>query len=208
MSPLPEEILIWLEEDKSALEELEILADTDLSSINKIVVFGEAVKALLYLDACNTPQWAVDAYYNILQKYVDNNWVLLFANFIRTKIRGGPMVTEMVNNMVQVAKNEDSGKNFIIWSGHDTSIASLAYALRVGDQLPSEINYADSIMVDLVQKGTAEPTVEVIYLSRLNTIPQMIPMNVPGCGVSCTLTAFRAATSEMMVEDWDALCAV
>lgn len=174
---------------------------------SQIYLLGDTILAMISVD-CEVPQWAVDAYYNTLNKYMIGHFANIARNPRLAKIRGGPLVTEIVNNMVAV--DQGSGKKVLIYSAHDLTVASLAVALGVGDQLPDRISYSDAIMVDLVEAkaGSLEPTVEVIYLSKANTIPERIPMALPGCGVSCTLTAFRAATSAMMVADWDQICAV
>lgn len=80
-------------------------------------------------------------------------------------------------------------------------MASLAYALGVEKQIPEPISYSDTIMVDLVTRGSGEPYVEVIYMDNTNTIPRKINLNVPGCGLSCSLTTFRPVTKNMMVEN-------
>lgn len=194
----------WWEEDQAELARIGALAGLEQNDRTALLTLGDSFKALLYLD-CDIPQWAKDAYYNTLEKYVLNSWAIMFSNPTMLQIRGWPMIAEIVNNMVAVVNNEESGKNLLIYSAHDMTVAAMAFALGVGDQLPRNIEYGDVIMVDLVRNGSSEPKVEVIYMSKANMFPQMIPLNVPGCGTSCTLTTFRALTSHMMV-DFDVLC--
>lgn len=199
----------WMEANEEEVLRIAALAGIQIKSYQDVGGLAQSMKAMLYL-GCKLPQWAMDAFNGTLQlqEFSQVNWHVLFDNDVMRMTRGGTIVTQIVNNMVAVANGEEAGKNFKIYSAHDMTVAALAFALGVDDQLPMEINYGDLIMVDLVQNGSAEPKVEVIYLSKEAAIPQMIPMNVPGCGFSCTLTAFRAATSDMMVEDYDALCRV
>lgn len=197
----------WLEADRAILDQLEVQLRTTLKTQSDVYRLGDNLKAMMPLD-CHIPQSVLDTYSNTVHKYMVDTWGKMALNPTLTKLKGGPMVTEIVNNMVAVANNETSAKNFIIFSAHDTTVGSLACALGVSDQLPSEISYADSIMVDLIQTSSGEYTVEVIYLSKANTFPERITMTVPGCGVPCTLTNFRASTSGMMVDDWDQLCSL
>lgn len=47
---------------------------------------------------------------------------------------------------------------------------------------------------------------EVVYLDNIETTPKKYNLHVPGCGVSCTLSTFKEAVKDMMVDDLDALC--
>lgn len=195
---------VWLEADRPIFDELEQLLGTTINTRTEIAILTDTIKTMLFLD-CDISQWAKDAYYNTLKKYSDGSWARQGDNFIMTRIQGGPLLTEIVNNMVAVANNAESGKKVLLYSAHDVTVSNLGNALGVMSQIET-ISYGDAFMVDLVQSGTEEVRVEVVYLSKANAIRERIPINVPGCGFSCSLTTFRAATSEMMVADRHLLC--
>lgn len=203
----PEYLATWMAEDREALDQLAVYSGVPLDNLLEVVQMAEIVKAQIYIEP-NTPQWAIDGYYNTLKKYVESLFTIYHTTPEMVKIRGGPLITEIINNMVAVANNDPSGKSFMIYSAHDMTVFSLAYALGVESQIPTMVNYADTIMVDLVANGSGQPNVEVIYLNNENTIPTRTVLNVPGCGPSCSLTTFRNALNDMMVTDWDALCTI
>lgn len=204
MSTIPQDYLLaWMEEDREVLEKLSNELETPLNHFMEVIYFSEALKAQIFIDP-TIPEWIVEVYYNNLEKYVEAAFASLHGTEELRKLRGGPMVTEILANMEAIANNDESGKKFLIYSAHDTTILSLAYALRVEDQIPGLPNYSDTFMVDLLDNGY----VQVIYMNTGGVIPTRKVINVHGCDVSCPLSTFREAVKDMIVEDWDALCAL
>lgn len=201
------EYAAWLAEDQVPIKEFIARIGATISSRNLVDVIGlsDDLKVLKGIDP-TMPQWAIDAFHDTFQKYGILVKVGYHLNREMIKIRGGPMLTQIVDNMVAVANNETSAKNVLLFSAHDITVASLAFALGVEDQIPEPISYSDTIMVDLVESGNGEPLVQVVYMDNENTIPRVINLNVPGCGTSCSLTTFRNAVSDMLVEDFDQMC--
>lgn len=204
----PAQLAQWLTEDRAALDNLANLSGTPLPTLMEVIMLAEVLKAQIYIDP-NTPEWAIDGYYDTLKKYLEASFPLYHGNFEMIKIRGGPLITEIINNMVAVASNDGTGKPILIYSAHDLTVSTLAYTLGVESQIPVLVHYGDTMMVDLVANGNGEPNVKVVYMDNENTSsPVFYDINVPGCGTSCPLSTFRNALSGMMVTDWDALCAV
>lgn len=107
------------------------------------------------------------------------------------RIRGGPVLNEMVSNMVAIENKQATGKNILI------------YALG-GDlekQIPDIISYGDTIMVDLVKNGNSEPTVEEVYLDNATAGPKKYNLSVPS-------SVFTNAVKDMLVDGkrLDQLC--
>lgn len=204
MANPPAEVLAWLEEDRATLDELSAKAGVPLDTFMEIMGFGELIKAQMYIDK-NTPEWAVEAYYNILKKYVGASFALMHGNEIMIKIRGGPLITEIVDNFALVNSGDDSGAPIMIYSAHDMTVLSLAYLLGVEDQIPALPNYSDTFTVEMSDSGD----VEVIYWNTEKFIPTKNVMNVPGCGTVCPLSTFRAAVAKYLIkDDLATLCAV
>lgn len=202
----PAELAAWLAADKQAFSDFSVLLGSPINDLQDVIMVSDALKIQIGLDK-NMPKWATDAFEKTFRKYGILVKTMSHATPTMIKIRGGPMVTEIVNNMVAVANKAPEAKNLLIYSAHDVTVASLAYALGVESQIPEPISYSDTIMVDLVSRGGGgEMLVEVVYMDNTNVIPRAIYLNVPGCGKSCTLTTFRNAVKGMMVEDFDKLC--
>lgn len=202
MNP-PADVMQWMEDDREALDELARLSGTPLATFIDVFMFAEILKAKIYIEP-NLPQWAIDGYYNTLKKYVARSFTLMHDNAEMIKIRGGPLITEIINNMEAVANGREEARPIMIYSAHDMTVFSLAFVLGVQSQIPELVNYADTMLVDLLQNGN----VQVTYVNNGGTLPVHTVMNVPGCGLSCPLTTFRGALSHMLVDDVDALCKV
>lgn len=206
MTNPPAEQMRWLEDDKAILEDLASrLGIAPIKDLVTALMVADGVKVLISIDP-KTPQWAVDAYKNTLFKYGELLKTFPHSTPVMVKIRGGPMVTEMVKNMEAIARNDQSGKKVLIYSAHDMTVASLAFALGVEDQIPAPISFSDTIMVDLVDRKGSELAVEVVYMDNVNIIPRKILLSVPGCGTSCPLSVFRNAVKDVLVDDLDKLC--
>lgn len=166
-------------------------------------MFADLIKTQMCIDP-DTPQWVVEAYHSTLKKYIVRMLAMFHETDFMKKVRGGPLLTEIINNMEAVASNKESGKNILIYSGHDITLLSVAYALGVESQIPDQPNYGDTFMVDLLDSGD----VEVVYMNTEDeNNPTMSVMDVPGCGTSIPLDAFRRAMSHLIVEEGEDLCA-
>lgn len=204
MNP-PAEVAAWMAADKEAFKAFSQKLGSPISTIENVLIVSDALKIQMGIDP-TMPQWAKDGFTNTFQKYGVLSTTMLHKNPTMIKIRGGPMLTEMVNNMVAVANGNASGKKVLLYSAHDITVSSLAYALGVEEQIPRHISYSDSIMVDLVGVGSGEASVEVIYMDNANKVPKAFHLSVPGCGKSCSLSRFRQAVQGMMVDDYKKLC--
>lgn len=202
MSDPPKELLGWIEADREILDKLSVWANTPLNTPSEVMNFAEVLKAQIYID--NTiPEWVLEAYQDYLAKYVAQMFALMHYNEEMIRIRGGPLITEIIHNMEDLANGKD-GKPIMIYSAHDSSLLSLAFVLGVQDQIPELPNYSDTFMVDLSDTNT----VQVIYMNTEKRLNTRTVMNVPGCGTSCSLATFRQALSDKLVYDVDALCNV
>lgn len=197
-NPTPE-LREWMEKDRPVLDEISKVANTPLRHVFEVGKFAEGIKSQLYIDE-NPPEWALEAYHSTLKKYVGKLFATFHATEDMVKIRGGPLITEIVNNMVAVQNQTPSARNFLIYSAHDLTLLSLAYVLGVQDQIPEIPYYGDTFLVDLLDNGQ----VQVIYMHTETEVPTLTVMNVPGCGYSCPLDVFREKLSDMFVQDWEA----
>lgn len=200
----PADLKAWFEQDHDVLEKLSEMAGKPLKTVREVGLFADMIRTQIYFDP-DVPQWALDAYYNTLDKYLERMLLLFHGTKEMVKIRGGPLLTEIVDNMMAVQCKEKSGKNFLIYSAHDITVLSLAHVLGVESQIPAHPHYSDTFMVDLLENGE----VQVVYMNTEdNDDPQMTVMNVPGCGKSCPLEKFREVFKDMLVEDWNLLCKI
>lgn len=159
-------------------------------------MFADLFKTQIQMDP-SPPTWAVDVHNKVLRKYLDRLFEVFHGTKEMVKIRGGPLLTEIVNNMVAVQEGSAEGRNILIYSAHDITLLSLAYALGVEAQIPKQPFYSDTFMVDLLENGE----VQVVYMNTGGAEPTYTVMDVPGCGTSAKLISFRDAVSDMLDED-------
>lgn len=80
-----------------------------------------------------------------------------------TRIRGGPLLTDIVEQMEQ-KENKNLTRNIAIYSGHDSTLANLMKALDVIDQTTVIPNYGATLALELHCCGYLECIVEVSKL--------------------------------------------
>lgn len=197
----PVEVTVWMQEDREILDKLSAWAGAPLNDAMEVMQFAEFIKAHKFLDK-TVPVWVVEAYYSSLEKYVEVMFSLMHATPEMIKIRGGPLITEILDNMDAIARGDANGRPIMIYSAHDTTVLSLAYVLGVEKQIPGLPNYSDTFMVDL----SAEGMVQVIYMNTEKFLNTRTVMNIPGCGTMCSLTTLRNTLRNMVVTDYDTLC--
>lgn len=147
----PADIQAWLEADAEVLKEVGEKVGFPLDDIMTMVLVTDIIRTNIDMNYDATPQWAVDAYQSTLEKYLARFLDMTHETELMLKIRGGPLITQMVWNMEAIAANRsDVGWNFLIYSSHDLTILNLARVLNVTEQIPALPSYADTIMVELV----------------------------------------------------------
>lgn len=177
-TPTPE-IARWLETDQGIIEDIAQRLGATINTLFDILLISDSIRTQMEIELSSVPQWVIDAYHETFEKYSILLKIISNATPKMIQLSGGPILTEIVTNMEKIASKDPSAKKVMIYSGHDSTVANLAYALGVQDQIPEPINLADTIMVDLVQNGNGEPKVQAFYLDKGNVIPRTIKLNVP-----------------------------
>lgn len=201
MSSPPDELFRWVNEDREMLDQLAAWAGVTLDNPLEVMMFAEFLKAQKYLDS-SLPEWVIEAYFSTLEKYVAAMFALMHANEEMIRIRGGPLLTEIINNMLAVQSGSEDARPVLVYSAHDMTVLSLAYVLGVQDQVPELPNYSDTFMVDYQD----DDTVRVVYMNTERFLNTRTVVNIPGCGTSCSLNTFRNLISGMLVNDVEKLC--
>lgn len=156
----PADIAAWLAQDKPIIDELAGLIGYPLSGFKMLVGISEIVRAN-YAMGVYTPDRILEIYSSTLQKYMERYLELCHETEFMITVRGGPLITQIVDNMDAVAQNSKDKRDFMIFSAHDMTVFSLAKVLGVTSQIPKLPNYADTILIDLVENGGSELQVQV-----------------------------------------------
>lgn len=208
----PADVQKWLIEDKPILDQLSGKIGIPLNKFQTLIGIADIIRSNIAMQDQETPRWAIDAYYATLEKYLARFLDVAHETEVMLKIRGGPLITEIVRNMEAKAANETNGegKNFQIYSSHDLTILSLGRVLNVTAQIPQLPSHADTIMIELVDNegGQEELQVQTIYVDNSKAIPNLYALHVPGCGVQCSLTRFRQLVAPYLVDNLEDLCKI
>lgn len=128
---------------------------------------------------------------------------LLYSGLEKSRLMGGPILGEFVQQMVAASQNKTNTKMFM-YSGHDTTVAALLSALNLfanGTSPP----YAASVLVELHQNSAGKYYVNVLYK---NTTDRAYLLTVPGCAEDCPLEDFQKITKPYIPVDWKKECGV
>ncbi|CAL1538268.1 unnamed protein product [Lymnaea stagnalis] len=128
---------------------------------------------------------------------------LLTYNTEMTKLKGGPLLKEIIGNMLSATKTEVPNPKFYMYSAHDTTVASLLSAMHVFD-LHSPI-YRALVMVEL-HKVQDDYIVKIFY--KNDTTREPYELNVPGCTNPCKLNDFILHTKDTVPLDWETECKI
>lgn len=123
------------------------------------------------------PDWAQDP--EVRQNLTDINdlaFHFLFANNITQRLRGGPSVLDMWQNMNDAITNK-SFKKVKVYSAHDTTVSAVLAFLQIN--YPHQPQYASALFIDLWKQNSSY-FVEVSYLNVTDS-ETAYPWILPGC---------------------------
>lgn len=147
------------------------------------------------------PPWLTDAIDNKLRSLQDWSFDLLFNGTELSKLKGGPLLAEMISNMKQVVAGNLTYKMYM-YSAHDSTIAAVSQAMQVFNQKSPP--YASAVFVELHDiSGTY--SVRIRY--RNNTAEPPYVLMHPECQMEyCSLEKFVEVTEDRIPDDWDKEC--
>lgn len=197
----PADVQQWLKEDQEILVQLGKVFGLPLDYFLIVIMVGDLIRTNISMPTEYTPDWAREVYYTTLEKYLVRFLNMAHETEEMMRIRGSPLITEIVNNFDAVAEGRVTGKSFLIYSSHDLTIITLARVIGVYDQLPALASYADTIMLELVDnEGGKEMQVQAVYVDYAGAQPQLYHLSIPGCEQQCSLTMFKEIVREFLVD--------
>ncbi|BES92138.1 acid phosphatase [Nesidiocoris tenuis] len=122
------------------------------------------------------------------------------------RLRGGPLVKEMVGNMNMKIDGtlDPPTRNISMYSAHDTTVAAFLNTINAFNFLPPP--FASLVMVEL--RKTAQSQYHVTVLYKNSTDPTVEPhiLTVPGCSEACPLKNLEILLKPVIPDDWDKEC--
>ncbi|KAG8572763.1 hypothetical protein GDO81_012157 [Engystomops pustulosus] len=151
------------------------------------------------------PVWATDDVLNKLSQLADIGMATFFGVYKhheKSRLQGGVLMGSIIKNISHAASNASGNLKLIMYSGHDTTIASLQMALNVSNgKIPP---FASCYIFELYRGDDGEYTVEMYFRNDSSVDPYLVTL--PGCSSSCPLAKFTELTSSMIAEDWEKEC--
>jgi len=117
------------------------------------------------------------------------------------KLKGGPLLTEMITNMEKKVNNIEPNARLYVYSAHDSTLLALLSLLDLYDNVPP--GYASCIIVELHQVNR-QYLVQILY--RLDVESEFIVLTVPGCTPLCPLKTLQKLTRDLVINNFTAAC--
>lgn len=195
----------WMKEDDALLTRIGDFMGQPLTTINHTFYAADTIRTEQFLDP-TMPTWLRIAYPKLARYLVRYTDACHETPFMK-RVRGGPMITQIVDNMMAIKDKREEGRKVLIFSAHDFTIHSLNVLLDVKSQVPQVASYADTIAVELHQI-LGQLQVKVFYMNNSGFPKYKKQVNPPECGTPCTLNSFNKITKKYFVRDFDGLCRV
>lgn len=195
----------WLSQDKAVLSRVGDFLGQPLTDFTSAAMAGEVIRTNQFLDP-STPLWTLSAYEATLKKYLMRMFDIYHETDFMKQIRGGPMITEVLDNFAAIRDNNSTGRNIVVFSAHDLTLHSMIMLLNVKLQVPTVASYGDAVAIELHQTGSGQPEVQVYYFGSAGKLKFKILLHVPNCGTPCRLTTFNSLMSKYIIRDFDGIC--
>ncbi|KAK0078937.1 hypothetical protein PV325_001925 [Microctonus aethiopoides] len=129
------------------------------------------------------------------------------SNKLQRRLRGGPLLKEITNNMMR-ARNGQDKKKLYLYSAHDVTIVNVLRAMGFTNQLLKP-EYGAALIFELVvakdTKQNPELDVKVKYLNNTQ-IDMPITLEIPGCKNPCKLLDLLTTWNDILPTNWEAEC--
>lgn len=94
------------------------------------------------------PAWTDSVYPHPLRSFLEMGFALFTHTNYMKLVKGGPLVTTIVNEMLQFQR-ENSSKNLYIYSGHDLTLVSVLRLLDLVNETSSLPEYGATLAFEL-----------------------------------------------------------
>lgn len=173
-----------------------------LENIHKVhdVLFCENAHNL------SMPKWATKDVLDKLKELYMFGFKWLFNTPQKSRLTGGVLLGEMINNMKNFAKNPDNSKILYVYSAHDTTVVALLSALNVYSGIPPP--YSTAFLMELYYNTKSKDyRVRMFYRNETENPDKTYEISLPSCiPDNCTLEKFASETAGAVPVDYEAEC--
>ncbi|CAF1338142.1 unnamed protein product [Rotaria sordida] len=151
-----------------------------------------------------TPAWVTPPILRQLRQISDLCFYHLLYSSEINRLRGGPLLREILQNIENLILNNEQGRKVKIYFGHDMTISAiLAY---LGINYVHQPPFASGLFFDLYQQDDNSYAIQIEYLNMTNSRDTHI-MILPECfNAMCPLDTFIRLYKAKLPEDMDKEC--
>ncbi|XP_031618760.1 lysosomal acid phosphatase isoform X2 [Contarinia nasturtii] len=171
---------------------------------------GEQLYNILSIERDNgleLPKWTESVFPDKLLALAERNLAVLTENDYMKRVKGGSLVTDILDHMLQL-KNNQNQRNIFIYSGHDVTLVNTMRALDVISQTTKKPDYTSSLHFELHQNPTLDNDLEVKIFFGFNHESDLKAIDIPNCDSPCSLEKFTEAIEPIIIRDYDETCAL
>ncbi|XP_038072170.1 prostatic acid phosphatase-like [Patiria miniata] len=156
------------------------------------------------------PAWTnVPGFYTTLKFLSDKGMYFLFNSKEKSRLKGGPLVGQIIDNMVNKSTTtdpDDLRRRVYMYSAHDTTVAAFQSALGVYNGLQPPL--ASCVGIEMWKEVSGEYTVNMWYHND-TTKDVPYPLLLDNCNrSSCPLDDFIKVTKDIVPDDIKQECGV
>jgi lysosomal acid phosphatase len=122
------------------------------------------------------------------------------------RIKAGPLMSEIIENMFSNKNNLPQEKSINIYSAHDVTLVNLMNSMAILDQTTNKPRFASALAIELHQSySSIDLDVKIYYyFDSDDKYPKYVTLE--NCDEPCTLTKFRKVMNHLIVNDFERLC--
>lgn len=154
------------------------------------------------------PDWTESIFPEKMLSITERSYSLFTETPLMKKVKGGPLFTEILDNMIKKRDGLLSpNRSIFIYSGHDVTLVNLMNAIGVLEDTSKKPDYAAALVLELHHSYLYHDDLEVklaYYFNHEDKFPKQI--HIPGCDHPCSLTNFERAMSNIIMRDYEDTC--
>lgn len=138
--------------------------DQNITNILQVTTISDT----LFVEDSNNlklPKWTDPVYPDVLDAVKVKTYELFTETPYMTRIRGGPLLTVILQQMFQ-KQNGSLSRNFAIYSAHDSTLCNIMRALNVINQTTPTPDYGATLAFELHCSHHEECTINVSHLPK------------------------------------------
>jgi lysosomal acid phosphatase len=124
------------------------------------------------------------------------------------RIKAGPLVTDVIENMSNKINNLPADRNIHIYSAHDVTLVNVMNSMNILNQTSNKPDYASALVFELHQSHSSiDMDVKIYYYYDSNDkYPKSV--TIDKCEFPCPFRKFKRLMNGLAVNDFEKLCEI